>query len=59
MEMRAHSLADSLMCWAAGPPGSWGITPPSRGLKSGNITGPAASGSAFSWKEFGCDWKVI
>lgn len=46
MEMRAHSLAASLMCWAAGPQ-FLGYNTPLIDLKSGNITGPVASGSAY------------
>lgn len=37
MEMRAHSLAASLMCWAAGPLSSW----------EWKYTDPVASGSAY------------
>lgn len=53
MKMCAHSLAVSLMCWAATGPSFWVRTtppPPHPGLidlKSGNITGPVACDSAY------------
>lgn len=47
MEMCAHSLATSLMCWTAGASVSGVKHPLLMGLKSGNITGPVASGSAY------------
>lgn len=47
MEMCAHSLAASPTCWTTGPPVSGVKHPLLVGLKSGNITGPVASGSAY------------
>lgn len=54
MEMCAHSLAASRMCWAAAPPhphphplSSWGKTPRPRGFKEWKYTVPVASGSAY------------
>lgn len=47
MEMCAHSLAASLMCWAAGPPVPGVKHSPPRGFKEWSHTGPVASGSAY------------
>lgn len=47
MEMCAHSLAASLICWAAGPPVSGVKHPLLMGLKEWKYTGPVASGSAY------------
>lgn len=48
MEMRAHSLAAGLTRWAAGPRFLGQNQPPLlTDLKSGNITGLVASGSAY------------
>lgn len=47
MEMCAHSLAASLMCWASGPPASGVKHSPPRGFKEWSHTGPVAFGSAY------------
>lgn len=57
MEMRAHSLAAGLTCWAAGPHTCGSKVPPPpllSDLKSGNFSGLA---QLIYWKESGCDWK--
>lgn len=59
MEMCAHSLATSLMRWAAGPPVSGVKHPLLMGLKSGNIMFLWPLVQLISCKEFGCDWKGI
>ena len=59
MEMCAHSLAASLVRWAAGPPVSGVKHSLLLGLKSGNIPVTWPLVQLISWKEFGCDWKGI